>query len=168
MLDEDSHTRTVPEVASMQARAASVGRVLYGYYHVPDRSSKPIDFIINPEGMELRSRKRCGSAAGSATWYMAFCWALFVPSVLLQGMLRAHRAFCRMAGRADTLQAMPKAWPIKRTTYGGQLHCLCLRVDLSTKGPASFGNVFPCVDGRLLLSALHAHIRESSGRALCM
>ncbi|KAK9845991.1 hypothetical protein WJX81_007900 [Elliptochloris bilobata] len=42
----------------LMARAASVGRVLYGYYQVPDRSHKPIDFIINPEGMEVRSRKR--------------------------------------------------------------------------------------------------------------
>ena len=50
---------SMPAHCVIQARAASVGRVLYGYYHVPDSSNKPIDFIINPEGMEIRSRTRC-------------------------------------------------------------------------------------------------------------
>ena len=74
----------------MQARAASVGRVLYGYYHVPDRSSKPIDFIINPEGMELRSRKRCGCAADK---HLAVCQATYGYDVRLYGMLHAHKSF---------------------------------------------------------------------------
>jgi len=56
-LDSNLHLKSS---VGLQARAASVGRVLYGYYHVPDRSSKPIDFIINPEGMEERAKKRCG------------------------------------------------------------------------------------------------------------
>lgn len=62
---ETPHMARLDNLASMpahrviQARAASVGRVLYGYYHVPDSSNKPIDFIINPEGMEIRSRRRC-------------------------------------------------------------------------------------------------------------
>ena len=88
----------------MPARAASVGRVLYGYYHVPDRSHKPIDFVINPEGMELRSRKRCGSAAGPVTCTqhsarqhligMRCCWACC--------MLLGYMAF-HMARRAGTV-----------------------------------------------------------------
>ncbi len=71
MLDSSLHLKSF---VGMQARAASVGRVLYGYYHVPDRSSKPIDFIINPEGMEERAQKRCGpplwkSCILSARWH---------------------------------------------------------------------------------------------------
>ena len=78
----------------MQARAASVGRVLYGYYHVPDRSSKPIDFIINPEGMELRSRKRCGSAAGCMTsiWHCTWQHAIYMC---------CGKACCMLTGAAE-------------------------------------------------------------------
>ena len=41
-----------------QARAKSVGRILFGYYAVPDSSSVPIDFVINLEGNGERSKKR--------------------------------------------------------------------------------------------------------------
>ena len=37
----------------------SVGRILFGYYRVPDSASEPIDFTVNLEGEELRSAKRC-------------------------------------------------------------------------------------------------------------
>lgn len=84
--------RALTSALNVQARAASVGRVLYGYYHVPDRSSKPIDFIINPEGMELRSRKRCGRAAGSVTKHVAACQATYGEYVRLYIILHALRA----------------------------------------------------------------------------
>lgn len=42
----------------LQARAQSVGRILFGFYAVPDSSSVPIDFVINLEGNEERSKKR--------------------------------------------------------------------------------------------------------------
>lgn len=45
-------------LVGMQARAQSVGRILFGYYAVPDSSSVPIDFVINLEGSEERSKKR--------------------------------------------------------------------------------------------------------------
>jgi hypothetical protein len=36
----------------------SVGRVLFGYYLIPESASEPIDFTVNPEGQEARSVKR--------------------------------------------------------------------------------------------------------------
>ena len=46
-------------LSDVQARAQSVGRILFGFYAVPDSSSVPIDFVINLEGNEERSKKRC-------------------------------------------------------------------------------------------------------------
>lgn len=48
-----------------------MGRILFGYYAVPDSSSVPIDFVINLEGNEERSKKRC--AASSSSGCMLFC-----------------------------------------------------------------------------------------------
>ncbi|CAL8468748.1 g8288 [Coccomyxa elongata] len=42
----------------LQARAMSVGRILFGYYRVPDSASEPIDFTVNLEGEEQRSATR--------------------------------------------------------------------------------------------------------------
>lgn len=41
-----------------QARAQSVGRILIGFYQLPDSTAQPIDFVVNPEGNELRSKLR--------------------------------------------------------------------------------------------------------------
>ena len=45
-------------ITAMQARAQSLGRILFGFYAVPDSSSVPIDFVINLEGNAARSTKR--------------------------------------------------------------------------------------------------------------
>jgi hypothetical protein len=45
----------------MQARALSVGRILFGYYQLPDSSAEPIDFVVNPEGLQLRAKQRRGT-----------------------------------------------------------------------------------------------------------
>ena len=42
----------------LQARAQSVGRILIGFYQLPDSAAQPIDFVVNPEGNELRSELR--------------------------------------------------------------------------------------------------------------
>ncbi|BDA43260.1 probable ion channel POLLUX at N-terminal half [Coccomyxa sp. Obi] len=42
----------------LQARAMSVGRILFGYYRVPDSPSEPIDFTVNLEGEAQRSAMR--------------------------------------------------------------------------------------------------------------
>lgn len=42
----------------LQARAQSVGRILIGFYQLPDSAAQPIDFVVNPEGNELRSKLR--------------------------------------------------------------------------------------------------------------
>ncbi len=47
--------------ACMQARALSVGRILFGYYQLPDSSAEPIDFVVNPEGLQLRAKQRRGT-----------------------------------------------------------------------------------------------------------
>lgn len=36
----------------------SVGRILFGYYLVPESAAQPIDFTVNPEGLAVRSAKR--------------------------------------------------------------------------------------------------------------
>lgn len=102
-----------------------MGRVLYGYYHVPDRSSKPIDFIINPEGMELRSRKRCGCAAGSVTKHLAACQATSDETVRLYGMLHAYRAF-HVAGELANAGSAHSS--LVKPSHGNFPDSLCLQV----------------------------------------
>ena len=48
----------ISAVYGVQARAQSLGRILFGFYAVPDSSSVPIDFVINLEGNAARSTKR--------------------------------------------------------------------------------------------------------------
>ena len=78
--------------------------MLYGYYHVPDRSHKPIDFIINPEGIKLRSRKRCGSEKHPARYQAAFAW-----DMLLLGTLHAPGSQGGPPGMLVELQAISKS-----------------------------------------------------------
>ena len=49
---------SISAVNGVQARAQSLGRILFGFYAVPDSSSVPIDFVINLEGNAARSTKR--------------------------------------------------------------------------------------------------------------
>ncbi|KAK9843129.1 hypothetical protein WJX74_007389 [Apatococcus lobatus] len=42
----------------LQARVASVGQVLYGYYSIPAGVDTPIDIVMNPEGDKIRSAMR--------------------------------------------------------------------------------------------------------------
>ena len=57
----------------LQARAASVRQVLLGYYRIPGSNAKPLDLVVNPQGLELRSQVRrargshSGGGAGSCT-----------------------------------------------------------------------------------------------------
>ena len=49
---------SISAVNGVQARAQSLGKILFGFYAVPDSSSVPIDFVINLEGNAARSTKR--------------------------------------------------------------------------------------------------------------
>ena len=51
----------ISAICGVQARAQSLGRILFGFYAVPDSSSVPIDFVINLEGSAARSTKRCAT-----------------------------------------------------------------------------------------------------------
>lgn len=42
----------------MQARVQAVGQTLWGYYYLPSNDASPIDFKLNPSGMEDRSKLR--------------------------------------------------------------------------------------------------------------
>ncbi len=48
-----------------QGRARTVGQVLLGWYEIPSQMGQPVDIIVNPAGMEERSRLRC---AGTRAW----------------------------------------------------------------------------------------------------
>ena len=50
--------RRLSKCEILQARAASVGQVMYGTYRIPSSSDQPIDIVINPTGNEIRSVKR--------------------------------------------------------------------------------------------------------------
>ena len=72
----------------MQARALSVGRILFGFYQLPDSSAEPIDFVVNPEGMQMRSQQRCSpSFPGRPPLrpMRTFCYSSLQP----------HPALCR-------------------------------------------------------------------------
>ena len=36
-----------------------MGQVLLGWYEIPSQMGQPVDIIVNPAGMEERSRPRC-------------------------------------------------------------------------------------------------------------
>ena len=42
----------------VQMRAQQVDQVLLGYYEIPETVEGPIDAVINPQGLQLRSRQR--------------------------------------------------------------------------------------------------------------
>ena len=42
-----------------QGRARTVGLVLLGWYEIPAQMGEAVDIIVNPSGMEERSRLRC-------------------------------------------------------------------------------------------------------------
>ena len=43
----------------LQGRARTVGQVLLGWYEIPSQMGQPVDIIVNPAGLEERSRLRC-------------------------------------------------------------------------------------------------------------
>ena len=42
----------------LQGRARTVGQVLLGWYEIPSQMGQPVDIIVNPAGIEERSRLR--------------------------------------------------------------------------------------------------------------
>ena len=42
----------------MQARAETVGQILFAYFQIPGTMDSPLDLVVNPEGNEARSQRR--------------------------------------------------------------------------------------------------------------
>ncbi|PRW57972.1 SAD1 UNC-84 domain 1- isoform A [Chlorella sorokiniana] len=46
----------------LQARAASVRQILMGYYTIPRTAEDPLEMVVNPQGLEARTKKRVWNA----------------------------------------------------------------------------------------------------------
>eukprot|EP00877_Chromochloris_zofingiensis_P015032 jgi/Chrzof1/9783/Cz04g15180.t1 len=61
--------------------------LVLGYYTIPDQIDKPIESVINPQGLELRSRKRVWNNGDGRLKFVIFrdkecgTWSLFDSSV---------------------------------------------------------------------------------------
>ena len=58
--------------AIVQARAETVGQILFAYFQIPGTMDSPLDLVVNPEGNEARSQQRWATtvwlhASGMAT-----------------------------------------------------------------------------------------------------
>ena len=63
----------------LQARAASVRQVLLGYYRIPATPSQPLELVINPQGLEERTRVRAvlanlADVAATCWLTIRWCW----------------------------------------------------------------------------------------------
>ena len=47
-----------PVTAAVQARAETVGQILFAYFQIPSTMDSPLDLVVNPEGNEARSQRR--------------------------------------------------------------------------------------------------------------
>ncbi|PRW58011.1 hypothetical protein C2E21_3586 [Chlorella sorokiniana] len=57
----------------LQARAASVRQVLLGYYRVPQSAAEPLELVVNPQGLEERSRLKVWHRGDSRCKLVTLC-----------------------------------------------------------------------------------------------
>ncbi|KAI7839964.1 hypothetical protein COHA_006285 [Chlorella ohadii] len=57
----------------LQARAASVRQVLLGYYRVPQSAAEPLELVVNPQGLEERSRVKVWNRGDSRCKLVTLC-----------------------------------------------------------------------------------------------